>query len=165
LYGQFRRGRVADTALRGANPCTGRNGNLPGEKRRNGRSSCRKPPRQSCALSADEWRARISAARKSWRPTAPSLKATDPPSQSLTQKPTSPGHRQPLTAFETHNGRSTFAAGTALHAPLRPLNTAYPIGSVSGMGENVPGQSIPRSKLAQPPKNVTAIWSGSHASA
>jgi hypothetical protein len=33
----------------------------------------------------------------------------------LTQKPTSPGYRQPLTAFETHNGRSTFAAGTALH--------------------------------------------------
>ena len=39
--------------------------------------------------------------------------------ESLTQKPTSPGHRQPLTAFETHNGRSTFAAGTALHAPFR----------------------------------------------
>src|SRR5438093_1135814 len=42
-------------------------------------------------------------------------------SQSSTQKPTSPGHRQPLTAFETHNGRSTFAAGTALHAPFLPL--------------------------------------------
>ena len=40
-------------------------------------------------------------------------------SQSLTQKPTSPDHRLPLTAFETHNGRSTFAAGTALHAPKR----------------------------------------------
>jgi hypothetical protein len=40
-------------------------------------------------------------------------------SQSLTQKPTSPDHRLPLTAFETHNGRSTFATGTALHAPQR----------------------------------------------
>jgi hypothetical protein len=40
--------------------------------------------------------------------------------RSLTQKPTSPYHRLPLTAFETHNGRSTFATGTALHAPLRP---------------------------------------------
>jgi hypothetical protein len=35
----------------------------------------------------------------------------------LTQKPTSPNHRLPLTAFETHNGRSTFAAGIALYAP------------------------------------------------
>ena len=35
--------------------------------------------------------------------------------KSLTQKPTSPGHRQPLTVFEAHNGRSTFDAGTALH--------------------------------------------------
>ena len=34
---------------------------------------------------------------------------------SLTQKPMSLHHRLPLTAFETHNGRSTFAAGTALH--------------------------------------------------
>jgi CobW/HypB/UreG, nucleotide-binding domain len=43
------------------------------------------------------------------------------PSSSLTQKPMSPGHRQPLTAFETYNGRSTFDAGTALHAPIRSL--------------------------------------------
>ena len=42
-------------------------------------------------------------------------------SQSLTQKPTSPNHRLPLTAFETHNGRSTFAAGTAPHAPEPPF--------------------------------------------
>src|ERR1700722_19791560 len=35
--------------------------------------------------------------------------------EALTQKPTSSNHRLPLTAFETHNGRSTFAAGTALH--------------------------------------------------
>jgi hypothetical protein len=44
-------------------------------------------------------------------------------SQSLTQKPTSPDHRLSLTAFETHNGRSTFATGTALHAPDRTLPT------------------------------------------
>ena len=37
--------------------------------------------------------------------------------KSLTQKPTSPNHRLPLTAFETHSGRSIFAAGTALPAP------------------------------------------------
>lgn len=42
--------------------------------------------------------------------------------ENLTQKPTSPGHRQPLTAFETHNGRSTFAARAALHAPILPLD-------------------------------------------
>src|SRR5580700_278738 len=42
-------------------------------------------------------------------------------SQSLTQKPTSPDHRLPLTAFETPNGRSTFATGTALHAPKPTL--------------------------------------------
>jgi hypothetical protein len=41
----------------------------------------------------------------------------NPPSESQTQKPTSPDHRPPLTAFEAHNGRSTFGAGTALHAP------------------------------------------------
>src|SRR5436190_21418746 len=29
--------------------------------------------------------------------------------------------KNPLAAFGTHNGRSTFAAGTALHAPLRSL--------------------------------------------
>jgi hypothetical protein len=39
------------------------------------------------------------------------------PAQSLTQRPTSPNHQLPLTAFETHNGRSTFAAGAALHTP------------------------------------------------
>jgi hypothetical protein len=49
--------------------------------------------------------------------------------KSLTQKPTSPNHRLPLTAFETHNGRSTFAAGTALHAPLTSLAVDDPIGS------------------------------------
>ena len=42
-----------------------------------------------------------------------------PAVKSLTQKPTSPNHRLPLTAFETHNGRSSFAAGSALHAPKR----------------------------------------------
>src|SRR5580704_855742 len=41
--------------------------------------------------------------------------------ESLTQKPTWSNHRLPLTAFETHNGRSTFAAGTALHAPYPTL--------------------------------------------
>src|ERR1700730_11586016 len=51
-------------------------------------------------------------------------------SQSLTQKPTSPDHRLPLTAFETHNGRSTFAAGTALHAPYLPF--AIPVEISSG---------------------------------
>jgi len=30
-------------------------------------------------------------------------------------------HQSPRSAFETHNGRSTFAAGTALHAPLGTL--------------------------------------------
>jgi hypothetical protein len=43
--------------------------------------------------------------------------------RSLTQKPTSPDHRLPLTAFETHNGRSTFATGTALHAPFATFET------------------------------------------
>src|SRR5262249_8083689 len=46
------------------------------------------------------------------------------PSSSQTQKPTWPNHRLPLTAFETHNGRSTFAAGTAFHAPKRTLRNA-----------------------------------------
>src|ERR1700730_15122449 len=48
--------------------------------------------------------------------------------ESLTQKPTSYNHQLPLTAFETHNGRSTFAAGTALHAPFRssPQSLATP---------------------------------------
>ena len=41
--------------------------------------------------------------------------------ESLNQKPTSANRRLPLTAFETHNGRSTFAAGTALHAPKRKI--------------------------------------------
>ena len=41
--------------------------------------------------------------------------------KSLTQNPTSPNHRLPLTAFETHSGRSIFAAETALPAPLRTL--------------------------------------------
>jgi predicted nuclease of predicted toxin-antitoxin system len=39
-------------------------------------------------------------------------------------------HRQPLTAFETHNGRSTFAAGTALHAPFGSFANASRNGSV-----------------------------------
>jgi hypothetical protein len=39
-------------------------------------------------------------------------------SQSLTQKPTSPDHRLPLTAFETPNGRSTFAMRTAATRPI-----------------------------------------------
>lgn len=47
----------------------------------------------------------------------------------LTQKPTSPNHRLPLTAFETHNDRSTFAAGTALRAPFASF--ADPCTSVS----------------------------------
>jgi hypothetical protein len=47
----------------------------------------------------------------------------------LTQKPTSPNHQQPLTAFETYNGRCAFAAGTVLHAPFRPLTDAARSGS------------------------------------
>jgi hypothetical protein len=35
-----------------------------------------------------------------------------------------PNHQQPLTAFETHNGRCTFAAGTALHAVNCHCSTA-----------------------------------------
>ena len=35
-----------------------------------------------------------------------------------------PNHQQPLTAFETHNGRWTFAAGTALHAPELTFDAA-----------------------------------------
>jgi hypothetical protein len=50
-------------------------------------------------------------------------------SQSLTQKPTSPNDRLPLTAFETHSGRSIFAAGTALPAPLPSFAAGTPIGS------------------------------------
>ena len=59
--------------------------------------------------------------------------------RTLTQKPTSPkcpnrpsqaNHRLPLTAFETHSGRSIFAAGTALPAPLRSSADAARIGSV-----------------------------------
>ena len=50
---------------------------------------------------------------------------SQPRAESLTQKPTSSNHRLPLTAFETHNGRSTFAAGTALHAP-EPTFTGGP---------------------------------------
>src|SRR5215469_1108709 len=41
---------------------------------------------------------------------------TSLPKKNLTQKRTSPNHQQPLTAFETYNGRSAFVAGTALHA-------------------------------------------------
>ena len=41
--------------------------------------------------------------------------------ESLTQKPTSPGCRQPLTAFETHSGRSALVAGTAQSAPYGPF--------------------------------------------
>jgi hypothetical protein len=44
--------------------------------------------------------------------------------ESLTQKPTSPNHRLPLTAFETHSGRSIFAARTALPAPLPTFASA-----------------------------------------
>jgi hypothetical protein len=51
------------------------------------------------------------------RPTHFELMVNLKTAQSLTKKPTSPGHRQPSTAFETPNGRSTFAAGAALHAP------------------------------------------------
>ena len=42
-------------------------------------------------------------------------------------KPTSPGHRQPLTAFETHNRRSTFAAEppscpySVIDRPVKPF--------------------------------------------
>jgi hypothetical protein len=43
------------------------------------------------------------------------LTAQELPAQSLTQKPTSSNRQLPLTAFETHNGRSTLPAGTALH--------------------------------------------------
>jgi putative transposase len=35
--------------------------------------------------------------------------------ENLTQKPTSPNHRQPRTAFGTDNGRSALVAGTAPH--------------------------------------------------
>jgi hypothetical protein len=45
---------------------------------------------------------------------------SQPRAESPTQKPTLSNHRLPLTAFEAHNGRSTFAAGTALHAPKLP---------------------------------------------
>lgn len=38
--------------------------------------------------------------------------------------PTSPSHRQPPTAFGTHNGRSFFASGTALHAPRPSFSLA-----------------------------------------
>jgi hypothetical protein len=41
--------------------------------------------------------------------------------ESLNQKPTSANRRLPLTAFETHNGRSTFVARTPLRAPLPTL--------------------------------------------
>ncbi len=37
---------------------------------------------------------------------------------------------QPLTAFETHNGRSTFDAGTALHAPYLPFAILAGTGTV-----------------------------------
>jgi len=33
------------------------------------------------------------------------------------QHPTPPNHQWPLTAFDTHNGRSPVSAGTSLHAP------------------------------------------------
>jgi hypothetical protein len=36
-------------------------------------------------------------------------------------------HRQQRTAFETHNGRSALAAGTGLHAPIRPFVDATDI--------------------------------------
>jgi hypothetical protein len=50
--------------------------------------------------------------------------------ENLTQKPTSPNHQQPLTALESYNGRSAFAAGTALHAPIRLFPDRSPNGSV-----------------------------------
>ena len=46
--------------------------------------------------------------------------------KNLTQKPTSPNNQQPLTAFETRNGRSAFAAGTAFHVAL-PRSRTKPL--------------------------------------
>src|SRR6202045_5232739 len=74
-----------------------------------GASSSRSPGPSQDALAA----IRRSARRQEF-PITDAVRLT----KCLTQKPTSPGYRQPLTAFETHNGRSTFAAGTALRAPL-----------------------------------------------
>jgi hypothetical protein len=41
--------------------------------------------------------------------------------KSLTQTSTSPTHQRPRAAMTPHNGRAAFAAGTAFHAPKRPL--------------------------------------------
>ena len=43
------------------------------------------------------------------------------PSESLTQSLGAPDNRRQRSAVESHNGRSDFLAGTALHAPKRSL--------------------------------------------
>jgi hypothetical protein len=47
-----------------------------------------------------------------------------------TQHPRLSRNRRDTPSFETHNGRSTFAAGTALHAPHLPFAVFVGIGSV-----------------------------------
>ena len=48
---------------------------------------------------------------------------TGPNSKSLAQKAPAADGQQPRTAFAADTGRSALPAGTALHAPLRPLAT------------------------------------------
>jgi hypothetical protein len=65
--------------------------------------------------------------------------------QTLTQKPTWP-NRHRRTAFETHNGRSALAAGTALRAPKPSLPRVWMVASscpsACELSPNVPRRSV-----------------------
>jgi hypothetical protein len=81
----------------------------------------------------------------------------------LTQKPTSHGHRQPLTAFETHNGHSTFGAGTALLAPepsfaITPLNCRVGwFSAVHSLSLNIPW-AVALSQVGAMPRQVSGTF-------
>jgi hypothetical protein len=74
------------------------------------------------------------------------------PTKSLSQSPAWPNYQQQGTAFKPHNGHSALAAGTTLHAPLRPLPGATRGVSVTWeavirspplVGRGVPTKDIP----------------------
>jgi len=60
--------------------------------------------------------------------------------KSLTQKPTYPNHQEQRAAFETHNGRSALAAGTALRATA-DLDVGRKQPAMLGDGMDAPGAS------------------------
>jgi len=115
LKGSFR--RVANRFRRGGEV---------EERRRGARSGGRLCASLSAVSASDISRPRAAFARPGLRGVflAPSRRAWHRPRMlGFTERLTARGHRQPPTAFETHNGRSTFVAGTAVDAPNLPFRT------------------------------------------